>query len=101
MTGDSRRIGTIAHINGYDVLMFGDTVHVMKDEVIVTAQTARGLEAFLVKARDLRIGWAMFDDFEVIYLYDKADAYFGYAVNLQIDAFSEWGYAPFGGEMNQ
>ena len=30
-----------------------------------------------------------------IYLYDKADANFGYAVNLQFPWCSEWGYAPF------
>ena len=32
---------------------------------------------------------------EVIYLYDRGDDNFGYAVNLQYEDFSEWGYAPF------
>ena len=41
------------------------------------------------------VGWARFeDDMEVIYFYDKRDK-FGYALNLDVDYFSEWGYAPF------
>jgi hypothetical protein len=48
-------------------------------------------------AKELRLGWGQFeDDAEVIYLYDKDDACFGYAVNLACDWSSEWGYAPFG-----
>ena len=37
----------------------------------------------------------MLPDFEVIYLYDKADGNYGYAVNLQDPMCSEWGSAPF------
>ena len=36
------------------------------------------------------------DDVEVIYLYDRVDDCFGYAVNLDWPDGSEWGYAPFG-----
>jgi hypothetical protein len=42
------------------------------------------------------VGWGQFpDDAEVVYLYDKADGCFGYAVNLDWTDGSEWGYAPF------
>ena len=43
----------------------------------------------------MRLGWAELPDCEVIYLYDKADSNYGYAVNLQYPSCSEWGYAPF------
>ncbi len=55
-----------------------------------------GLGAFVERAKDLRTGWGQFPDgMEVIYLYDRGDDNFGYAVNLQREDFSEWGYAPF------
>ncbi len=50
---------------------------------------------FLAHAGALRVGWAELPDFEVIYLYDRADDGFGYAVNLADSWLSEWGYAPF------
>jgi hypothetical protein len=47
-------------------------------------------------ARDLRLGWRRFPDgAEVVYLYDKDDDGFGYALNLACDWSSEWGYSPF------
>jgi hypothetical protein len=82
-------------IGGYDVLIAGDAVTVLRDGAIVTRQTAPGLGRFVGRARDLRLGWAMFRDFDVVYIYDKADHNFGYAVNLVVEHFSEWGYAPF------
>ncbi len=54
-----------------------------------------GLNRFVRTAKDFRLGWVKLPDFEVIYLYDKADGNFGYAVNLQDPLCSEWGYAPF------
>jgi hypothetical protein len=46
-------------------------------------------------ARDLRLGWGRFrDDAGLIYVYDKGDACFGYALNLDWPDGSEWGYAP-------
>ncbi len=48
--------------------------------------------------RDFRLGWGRFpDDAEVIFLYDKGDDGFGYAINLDRPDGPEWGYAPFGG----
>lgn len=70
-------------------------MHVLRAETFVTSQTVRGLGAFVGKARNLRLGWAEFSDFELVYIYDTADGNFGYAVNLQVEWFSEWGYAPF------
>ena len=96
MLEGARQIGISGVINGYDVVVLGDSVHVRKGEEVVTRQTVEGLGAFLVKADDLRLGWGQFeDDMEVIYLYDRADGNFGYAVNLQAEWCSEWGYAPF------
>ncbi len=90
-------IGTSAHIAGYDVFLSGDTVAVLNDEGVVTRRTVAGLGAFVANAKDLRTGWGQFPDgMEVIYLYDRGDDNFGYAVNLQCAEFSEWGYAPFG-----
>ena len=85
------------HIGGYDVFLHGDTVTVLDDDGIVTTQTVRGLGAFIDRAKQFRLGWGQFPDgMEVLYLYDQGDDNFGYAVNLQRDDFSEWGYAPFG-----
>jgi hypothetical protein len=59
-------------------------------------RTVDGLARFVAAARDLQLGWGQFpDDAEVIYLYDKGDDCFGYALNLACDWSSEWGYAPF------
>ncbi len=60
-------------------------------------QTVPGIADFVKKAKDLRLGWGKFQDDgdEVIYLYDKGDGNFGYAVNLDDPHCSEWGYAPF------
>ncbi len=89
-------LGTGSHIAGYDVFLSGDTVTVLNDEGVVTRRTVAGLGAFVTNARDLRTGWGEFPDgMEVIYLYDRGDDNFGYAVNLQVEDFSEWGYAPF------
>ncbi len=97
MTGNPTWIAfaTSGLIGGYDVLIVGDTVTVLRDGTIMTRQTAQGLGRFAGRAKDLRLGWAAFADFEVVYIYDKADDNFGYAVNLQIEPYSEWGYAPF------
>lgn len=97
MTNDASWIAfaTSGLINGYDVLILGDQFMVLRGDVLVTRRTVPGLAAFVGAATDLRLGWATFDDFEVLYVYDRADDNFGYAVNLQIEPYSEWGYAPF------
>lgn len=42
------------------------------------------------------MGWGQFPDGdEVIYVYDKADGNFGYALNIRYAPNNEWGYAPF------
>jgi hypothetical protein len=89
-------IAQSGHIRGYDVFLHGDAVTVLDDEGVVTKQTAPGLGAFVDRARDFRLGWGQFPDgMEVLYLYDRGDDNFGYAVNLGDEQCSEWGYAPF------
>lgn len=91
------RVAQSSHIAGYDVFLAGDTVTVLDDDGIVTRQTVDGLGAFIATAKALRTGWGRFPDgMEVLYVYDKGDDNFGYAVNLQDEHCSEWGYAPFG-----
>ena len=95
-TGALQHLGTGSHIAGYDVFLSGDTVAVLNDDGVVTRRTVEGLGAFVARAKDLRTGWGEFPDgMEVIYLYDRGDDNFGYAVNLQDEHCSEWGYAPF------
>ena len=83
------------HIKDYDVIIAGDAVTVYDVWKVVTKQQVNGLGAFVRRSKDFKLGWAMLPDCEVIYLYDKADNNYGYAVNLQFPSCSEWGYAPF------
>ena len=83
------------HIKDYDVLVVGDVVTVLDRRQVVTQQRVARLAAFITRAKAFKLGWAKLPDCEVIYLYDKADGNFGYAVNLQYASCSEWGYAPF------
>lgn len=57
-----------------------------------------GTNIFELSARPgFAIGWGQFPDgAEVIYLYDRDDNNFGYAINLDAPDCSEWGYSPFG-----
>ena len=65
--------------------------------VIGTVSTNGGLGRRGGAARPgFRLGWGRFPDgAEVLYLYDRDDDNFGYAVNLTSPTCSEWGYAPF------
>src|SRR6266542_5933916 len=93
--------GTIGYIIGYRVVLEGQNLEVFKQNKMITVQAVRlGIDhflAFLQTAKDIRLGWAQLQDDgdEVIYIYDKADDYFGYAINLHDITCSEWGYAPF------
>lgn len=93
---EKQYIGTVRN---YRLYIAGQEVEVWSDTELVTMQAVRlGIEhfkGFLANAKDLRIGWAEFPDFEVIYLYDKGDDNFGYAINLSDITCSEWGYSPF------
>jgi len=62
---------------------------------ILAYEEVKGFGDFIGKAEDLRIGWGQLPDSEVIYLYDKDDDNFGYALNITDEELSEWGYAPF------
>lgn len=104
------KVGLGGHIKNYDVFISGNTVTVTdqksweeddlsevrsSDEGIVAKEKVEGLKDFIEEAGEFKIGWGSTPDFEIIYLYDKADDYFGYAVNLADSMLSEWGYAPF------
>ena len=88
-------IATGGLIAGYDVVIAGDSIMVLTADTVMAQRRVDGLGTFVDTAKDLRLGWARFDEFDVIYVYDKADQNFCYALNLQIAHYSEWGYAPF------
>ena len=96
MTGcTTRPVLVSSQTAGYDVFLTGDTVTVIDDDGPVIRQQVHGLGAFVAHARELRCGWGQFPDgMEVIYLYDRGDDNFGYAVNLAAPECSEWGCAP-------
>lgn len=87
--------GRFGFIKDYAVLFRDNTVIILKDKKVITRRTVSGFQEFLQQAKNIKLGWAELPDFEVIYIYDKADDNFGYAVNLQDGQLSEWGYAPF------
>lgn len=96
--GPTIRIGLVATIASYEIVIVGDTVSVSVpgEQRHVTTQQVAQLARFVRAARDLRVMLAAFPDFEVVYVFDLAQQGYGYAVNLQVPSFSEWGYAPLG-----
>ena len=96
MESHAMRLGLVATIAGYEVLIVGDTVVVSttRDAQLVTTQRVPRLGQFVRAARELRVTLAMLPAFEVVYIVDLAQQSYGYAVNLQAPEFSEWGYAP-------
>jgi len=87
------------HIADYFVIIYPEkeAVGIYKGEKLIVNEKPRGLANFVGKAKDLKLGWAQFENEgdEIVYLYDKADSNFGYALNLDSPQCSEWGYAPF------
>lgn len=95
MTAEFDRIWMPGFVNGYEVLVQGDTVYVLKGATIVTEQRARGIEAFLANVKDLRMGLEQLEDgVEAIYLCDKGAENYGYIVNLRIPSCSAWRHVP-------
>ncbi len=91
------KVATAGHVAGHDVLILADTV-VVSDMAgtrrfpVPNYGTAIG---DLASRPGFRLGWGRFPDgAEVLYLYDREDDGFGYAVNLTMPDCSEWGYAP-------
>ena len=88
-------VGVGGTVNGYGVVVLGDQVVIERDGEEVARRQVEGMGRFATTARDLRLGWGQFtDDAEVIFLYDRGDDCFGYALNLDWPDGSEWGYAP-------
>src|SRR6266508_6807557 len=91
----------IGAVNGYGVNLIDQNLEIYKNGELVTIQAVRlgaeELVKFLKTAKDVHLAWAHLQDDgdEILYIYDKADDYFGYAINLNDITCSEWGYAPF------
>ena len=77
------------------MVVLGDRVAVFRGGEEITSEVVAGLGRFVAWAGELKVGWAELPDFEVVYIYDRTDAGFGYAVNLSDSYLSEWGYTPF------
>jgi hypothetical protein len=84
----------IGGVQNYTVLMADDCIEVTGNG-ITRYEKVPGLGGFLSRAKDIRFGWGRLPDSEVIYIYDKGDDNFGYALNITDGQLSEWGYAPF------
>ena len=103
MHKDETRV--IGQVKDYAVLVEFGSEHIvvwqaegdMGMPTLSGGQTVPGIAAFVKKAKRLTFGWGQFPDDgdEVIYLYDREDGNFGYAMNLDDPGCSEWGYAPF------
>ncbi len=95
-TVDKFRLGISGLIGGYGVVTLRDTLSVLRGDDEIARRTVPGLGVFVMQAKDLALGWGRFPDgAEVLYLYDRDDGGFGYAVNPTMADCSEWGYAPF------
>lgn len=89
--------GISGHVGRYDVFIANDLAIIVEDveDGRHVRREIEGLGEFVQEAEAFRLGWGEFPDFEVVYLYDRADDGFGYAVNLDSPRLSEWGFAPF------
>lgn len=101
------KVGYSAHIDppsqthgGYDLFVVGDTL------TIINGDGSGEPRQFAMQRFDdwvhqppermIAVGWGQLpDDREVIFLYDKTDDNYGYAVNLGAPDDSAWCYAPF------
>lgn len=99
--GPTIRIGLVAEIADYAITIVGDTITVTYRDgdteragEMVTTQRVTNLARFVARAGELRVALAQFPDFEVVYLFDLVQDGYGYAVNIQVPLFSEWGTAP-------
>ena len=81
-----QQIGLSGGIHGYDVIVLGDLLTVTDRDGLVSQQTVEGQGAFIATAGAIRLGCGCFDDdMGVLYLYDKGDRNFGYALKLLAD----------------
>lgn len=79
------------HIGDFDVFVFQDVITVINDQRIVLKRKVHGLSRFLSRHRGkVRLTLGRTEDFAILGLYGPEG--FGYAVNLDDPALSEWGY---------
>lgn len=100
IAGPRQHLAVSGHIAGYDLIIRGNTVIVMKGKAIVAKREVPNYGtamADLCQRPGFRTGWGRTADFEVIGLYDKEDGNFGYAINLDYPDYDEWTYCYFGG----
>ncbi len=91
------KIATAGHVAGHDVLILADAVVVSDAAGARRFPVPNGGTAIgeLAARPGFHLGWGRFPDgAEVLYLDDRDDEGFGYAVNLTMPDCSEWGYAP-------
>lgn len=99
-----KKAGLAGTIGDYEFVVIGDVFTVWRvDGSPIRSGVERitheipSWQAWVGKrVRQISVGWGKFpDDAECLYLYDKKDGYFGYAINLDCDWCSEYGTAPF------
>lgn len=99
MGATMRYLGKGGHIAGHDVFIKADTIIVLTADGRSVAHPVPNYGTAihdLARRSGFRLGWArMEDDAEILFFYDRDDDNFGYALNLNYEWCSEWGYAPF------
>lgn len=79
------------HIGGLDVFVSQDVITVINDEGLVLKHRVPNLSQFLTEHQgQVRLTLGRTEDFTILGLYGPDG--FGYAVNLEDPALSEWGY---------
>ncbi len=69
-SGQIEKVGIAGSVNGFDVIVLGDTLVVGRGGETVTKRAVPSLGRFVGNARNLKLGCAKLPDFDVIYLYD-------------------------------
>ncbi len=92
----TKQAGTVGWVRDYTVVVLGDRVAVFRGDEEVASEVVAGQGRFVAGAGELKVEWGETADFEILYLYDKADSGWGYALNLTWAGGSEWGYSGLG-----
>ena len=93
-------IGRSGYLGGYRLLVGGDRVRVLKEDVVILDHQAPPYDSlsigqFVAQAEDLRLAWGRLPDGdEVIVVSDAAqgtDVGLSYTINIRQEALSGWG----------